>query len=96
MPPHLLKRYPVAKADLEVEELEDEILVYDPGNQKTYNFNGTGAFVWSLCDGSHSLEEMVEGIHEAAPGTDRETIEQDVADFVRELEEDGLITLRDD
>lgn len=84
---------PLAKSDLEVEELEDEILVYDPESQKTYNFNGTGAFVWSLCDGNHALGEIVRGIDEAAAETDRDTIEEDVLKFVEKLVDDGLLTL---
>lgn len=91
-----LNTKPQARDDLDVEELEDEILVYDPESEKTYNFNGTGAFVWSLCDGDHTLETMVRGIDNVADGTERETIERDVLDFVEELVEDGLLTLPDE
>ena len=91
-----LRSRPMAVSDLQVEELDGEILVHDPDTQKTYNFNGTGAFVWSLCDGSHELREIVRGIEEAAPQTPREAIEDDVVSFVEELEDDGLLSMRDE
>lgn len=83
----------IAQDRLTSEELENEILVYDPESDKTYNFNGTGAFVWSLANGEYTLGEMIEAIHEAAPETDREVIREDVEEFIRKLRKNGLISL---
>jgi hypothetical protein len=87
---------PEAREDVSSEELEGEILVYDPDSQKTFNFNGTGAFIWSLCDGHYALNEIIDAIDEQATGTNREMIREDVEQFVGNLCEDNLIRLHDD
>ncbi|MFB6346090.1 MAG: PqqD family protein [bacterium] len=89
-----LDEYPTTKSDLDVEELEDEIVVNDPDRQKIYNFNGTAAFIWSLSDGSMTLNEIVDEIHRSDPTVPRTEIEDDVLDFVSELQEKELLEVK--
>lgn len=85
---------PVAKPELDVEELEDEIVVNHPDRQKVYNFNGTAAFIWSLSTGDYTLDEIVEEIHSVDPTVPRDEIEEDVIEFVEDLRDKNLIQLR--
>ncbi|MFB6356652.1 MAG: PqqD family protein, partial [bacterium] len=64
---------------------------YHPSEGKVFNLNGTAAFIWSVCDGDRTLDEMVEIIHEEAPDQSRSVIENDVLDFAEDLLEEGLI-----
>lgn len=41
-----------------VQELENEILIYDLMNDKAYCLNKTSAMIWQLCDGKNSVAEM--------------------------------------
>jgi hypothetical protein len=45
-------------ADLAVQEIPDEILVYDLRRHKAFCLNKTAAFVWRHCDGQTTITEM--------------------------------------
>ena len=50
---------PVAKREgMIIQEMPDEMLVYDTGTNKAYCLNKTSAFVWRSCDGSHSVDDI--------------------------------------
>lgn len=52
---------PPAKArrdDLVVQEMPDEVLVYDLKSHKAHCLNETAAFVWNHCDGETTASEM--------------------------------------
>jgi hypothetical protein len=44
--------------DLIVQELKDEVLVYDLTINKAYCLNPTSALVYQLCDGKHSVSDI--------------------------------------
>ncbi len=45
-------------ADLAVQEIPDETLVYDLRRHKAFCLNKTAAFVWRHCDGQTTISEM--------------------------------------
>ena len=50
---------PQARNDeLVVQDLPDEVLVYDLKNHKAHCLNKTAAFIWNRCDGQTSTEEI--------------------------------------
>lgn len=48
------------KAGLIVQELPDEVLVYDLHQDKAHCLNSTAAFVWNHCDGRASVGEIAQ------------------------------------
>ncbi len=46
------------KNDIVIQELEDEVLVYDLLKNKAFCLNKTSAVIWQLCDGKKSIEEI--------------------------------------
>jgi hypothetical protein len=48
------------KENLVIEELPDEVLVYDLNLHKAHCLNQTAALVWEHCDGQTSIKQMVE------------------------------------
>lgn len=48
------------KENLVIEELSDEVLVYDLNLHKAHCLNHTAALVWEHCDGHTSIKQMVE------------------------------------
>ena len=46
------------KAELVVQEVSDEVLVYDLRTNRAHCLNETAAFVWKSCDGKNSVEEI--------------------------------------
>jgi hypothetical protein len=43
-----------------IQEVENEVLIYDLTNNKVFNLNTTAALVWQSCDGSNSVETISE------------------------------------
>lgn len=78
-------------SDIRAEELENEIVLYQPEEGEVRNLNGTGAFIWSLCNGSRTLGFIADQLIEEAPEADPEQIRQDVLAFARELVDEGLL-----
>src|SRR4029079_5256129 len=52
--------------DLVVQELPDEVMVYDLKRHKAHCLNKTAAFVWQRCDGQTSVVEMAKRLGEDA------------------------------
>ena len=50
---------PVArKQGLVVQEMPDEVLIYDLDTNKAHCLNQTAAFVWKSCDGKNTVERI--------------------------------------
>ncbi len=52
------------KKELVLQELPDELLVYDLENQRAHCLNKTAALVWRHCDGKTGLAGMARILHE--------------------------------
>lgn len=56
-----IKQFPLARTeDLIVEELPDEVLIYDLATDKAHCLNRTSALIWKNCDGEKSAGEIAE------------------------------------
>jgi hypothetical protein len=54
---------PLSRRDnLVVQEVKDEILIYDISESKAFCLNKTAALVWQACDGNKSVVEIGESI----------------------------------
>jgi len=52
-------QFPIArKSGLVIQEMPDEVLVYDLDNNKAHCLNQTAATVWKACDGNTSVSEI--------------------------------------
>ncbi len=54
------ERLTARKEGLVVQELSDEVLVYDLNTNKAHCLNQTAASVWKACDGKNSIVEVIE------------------------------------
>jgi len=60
-------QFPVArKSGLVIQEVPDELLVYDLDNNKAHCLNKTAALVWKSCDGSNSVADIARIIEKQA------------------------------
>lgn len=60
-------QFPVArKSGLVVQDMPDEVLVYDLNSNKAHCLNQTAASVWKACDGKTSVSEMAAFFGEGA------------------------------
>ena len=61
-----MKDAPKRRGDLLQRDLEDGCVLRDPGTGQVYTLNASAAFVWELCDGEHTLRQMVKEFEDAA------------------------------
>jgi len=50
-------------ARLLVEELADELLIYDVERNEVHCLNGAAVRVWQLCDGERTVQEIAKGLN---------------------------------
>ncbi|MDY6991836.1 MAG: PqqD family protein, partial [Pseudomonadota bacterium] len=72
-------------------QVEGEAMLHDPTAQKVYVLNPTAALIWSLCDGNHTVEQMVDAIHTQFSQTTQADILQDVQQTLAWLNEYDLL-----
>lgn len=57
------RQFPMARKEgLLVEELPDEVLVYDLDRKKAHCLNQTAALIWRHCDGHRSVSEIARAV----------------------------------
>jgi len=49
---------PQKKAEILFKPLADGGIIYVPAEEKVHSLNNTAAYIWSLCDGAHTLENI--------------------------------------
>jgi len=55
--------FPTArKSGLVIQEVPDEVLIFDLDSNKAHCLNETAAMVWKACDGSTSVEQIAKGL----------------------------------
>ena len=61
---------PIArKSGLVVQEVPDEVLVYDLESNKAHCLNQSAALIWRSCDGNNSVSEIAKLVEAQAGGT---------------------------
>ena len=56
------------KEGLVIQELSDEVLVYDLNSNKAHCLNKTAAFVWRACNGKNSIKEIISDFEKQTGG----------------------------
>ena len=51
-------KLPKARTDVLVQDLKDEVLIYDKNKNKSYCLNSTAKTVFNACDGTTTLEDL--------------------------------------
>jgi hypothetical protein len=49
----------VRQSDLLSEEVNGQYVIYDNHNQAVHGLNGTMSWLWSHCDGSRTLDDLI-------------------------------------
>ena len=83
---------PIRNASCHMEELDDEVLLYNPANNKTLYINKSAVVIWQLCNGEQSVEEIISMIQDAYPGSE-EGLRQDILDTLKNLTENDALSV---
>ncbi|MFH1212560.1 MAG: PqqD family protein [Candidatus Neomarinimicrobiota bacterium] len=55
---------PTVRPDLPFREMNDGGVVYDYRTDTLHSLNTTAAYIWTLCDGQHTITEIIASIRE--------------------------------
>jgi len=53
---------PKVRENLMFKEMDDGAIIYEPEKEICYSLNVTAAYIWSLCDGKNSIENMIASV----------------------------------
>jgi hypothetical protein len=76
-----------------VEELADEILLYRPTTHTAIHLNGMAAAIWKLCDGTRTINDIVDCLAAEYPDGIRPTIANEVQNAIDQLLRDGALMI---
>ena len=87
------ERIPVQQSGYQLEEIDGEILLYNPKNTTTVYLNRSAAIVWQLCDGSSSVAEISELICSRTV-ENQDVIRRDVSNVIDQFLVQNIIVCR--
>ena len=81
---------PVANPNIQLrEEFDDWAILFDLTTGQGFGLNPTGVYIWKLLDGKHTLDGLLEEIHQGTEGVPKEANDH-VTAFVDDLVSEGL------
>ena len=83
---------PRRKSDYRLEMLDDELLLYHPGQTKILYCSESASMIWQLCDGQHTTQEIIALLATAYPEA-AGAIAADVQQALHQFLEHGAIEL---
>jgi PqqD family protein of HPr-rel-A system len=81
---------PRIRADLAVEELDGEAVIFDEANGDLHHLNPTATVVFGLCDGSATMHDLSTDLSRAF-GVPLEDVESQVRRLVRQFRKANLL-----
>jgi hypothetical protein len=85
----LSKTTPEPAANLDVNEVDDGLVIYDPATERVHYLNGTAALVFTLCTGEHDADAIAELVRRIFQLADPPAPE--VESCLGQLRKEGLI-----
>lgn len=85
-----LQCYPQRKEQVIAQKASSDFLLFDMNDGNYYSLNEVGCRIWELCDGNHSLAQIIETLvaeYDAAA----ETLAEDVWELIEKLRTGKLI-----
>lgn len=79
-------------ADVQMEVIDGEVLLYLPRHASAVYLNPTAAVVWGLCDGSRSVRAIIDLIKEDYPDAGAD-LSEDVLATLDQLQESGVLVV---
>jgi len=87
-----MSQIPLPNAQFRVENIDGETLLYHVGETRTVYLNDTASLIWNLCDGTRTIDDIVELLEESYPDAAGQ-IRPDVQSAVDNFVDNGAMTL---
>ena len=85
-----MNNYPVKNPDIVAREEKKEALLFNPADGNMLCINKTGIFIWNLCDGSFSIEDIAKRITDNFE-VSFEMAKKECLQFLKMLEKPGFV-----
>ena len=72
------------------EEFDDWAILFDPDTGDGFGLNPISVFIWKRLDGKHTAQDILRKLHETCEDVP-ENAEQEIQDFIEELEKKGYV-----
>lgn len=86
-----LQKRPKVRDDVTIQELGDEVMIYDSHNEKVHILNNTAHCIWDLCNGNYTLREIKEQMCKKFPNISEQEILSDIANAIKNFENNKLL-----
>ena len=84
---------PLRKDNILSRQLGNEWILYDTASGAVHVINSMAEFVWRMCDGSHDLVDIENGIRNAHMVPEDRNVGKDLGDIIRKFADLGVISL---
>ncbi len=81
---------PLRKEGILSKKLGDEWMLYDTEKGSIHIINTMAEFVWKMCDGSHTLDEMEKRIEDNYDAPEGATLKRDLENIIQSFANMGL------
>ena len=71
------------------EEFDDWAVLFDPDSGNGFGLNPVGVFIWKCLDGEHSVQDILNDLHENCEDAPEEAGDH-LKEFIQSLVEQGL------
>lgn len=75
-----------------LEDMDGEMLLYNPSNATTLHLNAPSAIVWQLCDGKRTAQDIIDAVLEAYP-EQSEQIPDDIKTVLADLASRDVLSM---
>jgi len=82
---------PKVNEKIVLREEGDEAFLFNPDSGDIKILNETGLFIWKLCNGKNSKNDIISKIMDHYEA-DRKTVEKDVEELLLKFKEDNLLS----
>ena len=85
------EKKPLRKDGILTRKMGDEWMLYDSEKGDIHVINSTAEFVWRMCDGSHSIEQIKLQTQETYDVPDGVTINEDIEAIIKNFGDLGVL-----
>jgi hypothetical protein len=86
-------RKPLRKDGIMSRQLGNEWILYDTASGAVHVVNSMAEFVWRMCDGSHNLVDIENGVCNAHVVPEGRNVSKDLEDIIRKFADLGVISV---
>lgn len=79
------QRKPLKKEGIKELEIDNELILSDPGTGKIHVLNETSRLIWDMADGMHTIKDIEHKIKEQFQSVSDHEIRKDIERFIEEL-----------